>query len=66
MADGNPILAALELKAPCANRLCSFRVSDTVLTAATLAGGADPTHKLMDAFRKFVEASSARASGTMK
>jgi hypothetical protein len=29
-------------------------------------GGADPIHKLMDPFRKFMEASSARASGPMK
>jgi hypothetical protein len=66
MADGNPILAALELKAPCANHLGSFCVSDIILTAAMLAEGADPIHKLMDAFRKFMEASSAKASGTMK
>jgi hypothetical protein len=42
MADGNPILAALELKAPGANRHWSFQVSDIVLTAALLAGGARP------------------------
>jgi len=29
-----------------------------------LAGGIDPIHKLMDAFRKFMETSSAKASGT--
>ena len=29
-----------------------------------LLGGADPIRKLMDAFRKFMEASSAKASGT--
>jgi hypothetical protein len=66
MADGNPILAALELKAPCANHLCSFRVSDTVLTAAMLAGGTDPIQKLMDTFRKFMKAPSARGKGTME
>jgi hypothetical protein len=43
-----------------------FHLSDIVLTAALLAGGADPIHKVMDAFRKFMEASSARASGTTK
>ena len=64
MADGNPILAALELKAQDADRHWLFRVSDIVLTAAMLAGGAGPIHKLMDAFRKFMEASSAKASGT--
>jgi len=57
MADGNPILAALELKAQDANRHWLFRVSDIVLTAAMLAGGAGPIHKLMDAFRKSMEAS---------
>jgi hypothetical protein len=31
-----------------------------------LAGGADPIHKLMDAFHKFIEGSSARASGALK
>jgi hypothetical protein len=66
MADGNPILAALELKAPCAKHLCSFGVSDTVLTAAMLAGGSDPIHKLMDTFRKFMKAPSARGKGTME
>ena len=66
MADDDPILAALGLKAPDTDRHWSFQVSDIVLTAAMLAGGADPMHKLMHAFRKFMEASSARASGTMK
>jgi hypothetical protein len=66
MADGNPILAALELKAPCANYLCSFRVSDTVLTAAMLAGGTDPIHNLMDSFRKFMKAPSAGGKDTME
>ncbi len=55
MADDDPILAAVELKAPCAN-LCSFRVSDIILTTALLAGGAGPIHRLMDTFRKFMEA----------
>jgi hypothetical protein len=64
MADGNPILAALELKALGASYVWSSHVSDIVLTAALLAGGTDPIHKLMDAFRKFMEASSAKASGT--
>lgn len=40
MAEDDPILAALGLKA----RSASFRVSDIVLTAAMLAGGADPIH----------------------
>jgi hypothetical protein len=65
MADGNPILAALELKAPGRDRHWSFRLSDIVLTAAMLAGGADRIHKLMDAFRKFMEASASKGSGTI-
>lgn len=40
-----------------------FNIADVVLTAALLAGGADPIHKVMDAFRKFMENSSAKASG---
>jgi hypothetical protein len=43
-----------------------FRVADILLTAALLAGGADPIHKIMDAFRKFMEASASKASGTSK
>jgi hypothetical protein len=31
-----------------------------------LGEDADPIHKLMDAFHKFTEGSSARASGTLK
>jgi uncharacterized protein YacL len=49
---------------PGENQLWWFHVADIILTAALLAGGADPIHKLMDAFRKFMEASSAKASGT--
>jgi hypothetical protein len=40
-----------------------FNVSDTVFTGALLAGGADPIHKLLDLYRKLVEASAAKASG---
>jgi len=54
------------LKAPGANRHWSFQVSDIVLTATMLAGGTDPIHEVMNAFCKFMEASAARASGTMK
>jgi hypothetical protein len=64
MAEDNAILAALGLKAPATDRHWSFQVSDIVLTAAMLAGGTDPIHKLMDAFRKFMETSSAKASET--
>jgi hypothetical protein len=66
MADDDPILAALGLKAPGTYRYSSFQVSDTVLAAAMLAGGVDPTHNLMDTFRKCYGNSSARVSGTMK
>lgn len=41
-----------------------LNIADIVFTAALLAGGADPIHKVLDAFRKFMEASSAKASGT--
>ena len=51
---------------PSENQLWWFHVADIVLTAALLAGGADPIHKLMDAFRKFMEASASKASGTLK
>jgi hypothetical protein len=65
MADDDPILAALELRPPGANQYRWFHLIDIVLTAALLAGGTDPIHKLMDAFRKFMEASSAKASDTV-
>ncbi len=65
MADGNPVLAALELKALGASHVWSFRVSGIVLTAALLAGGTNPIHKLMDAFRKLMDASSAKASSKL-
>jgi hypothetical protein len=41
-----------------------FNVSDIIFTGALLAGGADPIHKLLDLYRKFVEASAAKAAGT--
>ena len=63
MADNNPILAALELKALGASHVWSFHVSDIVLTAARLAGGVDPIHELMDTFRKFMEVLSTSKSG---
>jgi hypothetical protein len=64
MADDDLILAALELKAAVAER--PFHVSDIVLTAALLAGGGDPIHKLMDALRKFMQASASKGSGNVK
>ena len=64
MAGGKPILAALELKAMGASHVWSFHVSDIVLTEALLAGGADPIQKLIDDFRKLMDASSAKVGGT--
>jgi hypothetical protein len=37
---------------------------DIVFSGALLAGGADPIHKLLDLYRKFVESSAAKAAGT--
>ncbi|MGR9105911.1 MAG: hypothetical protein ACU843_03170 [Gammaproteobacteria bacterium] len=60
----------LEIPPPGApGSLCEWQANglhfvDIILTAALLAGGADPIHKVMDVFRKFMEASSAKASGT--
>ena len=47
-------------------QLRCFHTADILFTAALLAGGADPIHKLMDAFRKFMEASASKSSGTIK
>ncbi len=41
-----------------------FNMGDIVFTGALLAGGADPIHKLLDLYRKFVEASASKAAGT--
>ncbi len=41
-----------------------FNMMDIVFSGALLAGGADPIHKLLDLYRKFVESSAARAAGT--
>lgn len=41
-----------------------FNMSDILFTGALLAGGADPIHKLLDLYRKFVESSAAKAAGT--
>jgi hypothetical protein len=66
MADGDPVLAALGLKESGTDCQWSFQVSDIVLTAPMLAGGADPLQNLMDVFRELMEASSAKASGTAR
>jgi len=54
------------LSQPDPTQLWWFHVADIVLTASLLAGGADPIHKVLDAFRKFMEASANKASGTTK
>lgn len=41
-----------------------FNMSDILFTGALLAGGADPIHKLLDLYRKFIESSAAKAAGT--
>ena len=49
---------------PLEQQLWWFNMSDIVFTGALLAGGADPIHKLLDLYRKAVESSAAKASGT--
>jgi len=41
-----------------------FNMMDIFFTGALLAGGADPIHKILDLYRKFMESSSAKAAGT--
>jgi hypothetical protein len=41
----------------------AFHAADIILTATLLCGGADPIHKVLDTFRKFMESSSAKAGG---
>ena len=41
-----------------------FNVLDILFTGALLAGGADPIHKILDLYRKFMESSAAKAAGT--
>ena len=50
--------------APLEEQRWCFNMSDILFTGALLAGGADPIHKLLDLYRKFVEASAAKAAGT--
>ena len=59
---GVRVISQFVVERPAANALGNnqrwwFHLTDIVFTAALLAGGADPIHKLMDAFRKFMEAS---------
>lgn len=55
--------AALSGDASTDGHLWWFNACDIVFTGALLAGGADPIHKLLDLYRKVVEASSAKAAG---
>ena len=41
-----------------------FNVIDILFTGALLAGGADPIHKMLDLYRKFIESSASVAAGT--
>ena len=41
-----------------------FNVIDIAFTGALLAGGADPIHKILDLYRKFMESSASVAAGT--
>ena len=41
-----------------------FNMIDIFFTGALLAGGADPIHKILDLYRKFMESSSSKAAGT--
>jgi hypothetical protein len=54
----------VDLTAITGDQVWWFRFGDIVFTGALLAGGADPIHKLLDLYRKFVESSAARAAGT--
>jgi hypothetical protein len=57
-------LTATGKDAPLGTQRWWFNMSDILFTGALLAGGADPIHKLLDLYRKFVEASAAKAAGT--
>lgn len=57
-------LTAAGVGAPPGGQLWWFNMIDILFTGALLAGGADPIHKLLDLYRKFVESSAAKAAGT--
>lgn len=56
-------LTAVGGNAPPGEQLWWFNLADIVFTGALLAGGADPIHKILDLYRKFVESSAAKAAG---
>jgi hypothetical protein len=51
---------------PSQTQLWWFNCGDILFTGALLAGGADPIHKLLDLYRKFIESSAAKAAGTSR
>jgi hypothetical protein len=57
-------LTAAGIGAPIEGQHWWFNMCDILFTGALLAGGADPIHKLLDLYRKFVESSAAKAAGT--
>ena len=57
-------LTVTGLGAPLEEQRWWFNMIDILFTGALLAGGADPIHKLLDLYRKFLEASAAKAAGT--
>ena len=57
-------LTAAGIGAPLEGQRWWFNMGDILFTGALLAGGADPIHKLLDLYRKFVESSAAKAAGT--
>jgi hypothetical protein len=56
-------LTAAGTEAPLKGQHWWFNMGDILFTGALLAAGADPIHKLLDLYRKFVESSAAKASG---
>ena len=56
--------ASTSLGATSAEQRWWFNMTDIVFTGALLASGADPIHKLLDLYRKLVEASAAKVAGT--
>jgi hypothetical protein len=55
---------AVGMGAPFESQRWWFNLIDILFTGALLAGGADPIHKLLDLYRKFVEASASKAAAT--
>jgi hypothetical protein len=57
-------LTAAGASTPSETQLYWFNMIDILFTGALLAGGADPIHKILDLYRKFVESTAAKAAGT--